>query len=182
MSARHSTTLLVTLVACCAITGCASLEASPKRASPTPSTQAQFAEQSADWAGRYIECARSFGANAKLVDGGSISEPAAEGRETIDGLDAECIEREGEPPKAPPLTDALLRGMYKLFLEQAECLRSEGYSISEAPSEDEWVETYDGYSWNPLVDVMDSGGDVMEANGLCPQPDPREAELLGAEG
>lgn len=134
----------------------------------------------ADWAPKYVECARSYGADARLVGNGSISVPYAPGRPVDQGLDADCVREVGYPPSVPPRTDAFLRGLYELLVEQAECLRDHGYVISEPPSRQEWVETYGGYSWNPLADVNSAGLAVIEADRTCPQPDPREAERRGA--
>lgn len=144
---------------------------------------AQYDELFADWAPRYVECARKYGADARLSETskGSIENAYAEGRPVEDGLDADCLAEVGAPPSPPPLTDAFLSGLYQLYMVQAECLRGNGYAISAAPSEAEWVETYDGHSWNPLMDVHQAGGDVIQAGRLCPQPDPREAEMLGGE-
>lgn len=145
-----------------------------------PSSQEEFAQISAEWSDRYIACARSFGADAKLLPNGSINQPVAQGRETRMGLDAGCLEEVGEPPEAPPLTDQFLRGWYLLLLEQAECLRAEGYAVSEPPSMQEYVENYSGESWYPLVEILEATGDIADAEGKCPQPDPVEAERRGA--
>lgn len=161
------------------LTGCSST-AEPIDPDPTPSSYAEYDAIFADWAPRYVDCAREHGADARLGDDGSIINAYAEGRPLKEGLDAECIEEVGPPPNAPPLTDAFLRGMYELFLMQAGCLRDHGYSVTEAPSRDQWVDNYDGESWNPLMDVHNAGRDVEEADRLCPQPDPREAERIGS--
>lgn len=134
----------------------------------------------ADWASRYVDCAREYGADARLNEQGSIENAVGEGRPVREGLDADCIDRVGSPPEPPPLNDEFLAGMFELFVEQADCLRAAGYVISEPPSREEWVENYDGYSWNPLMDVYNAGEDVQAADGLCPQPEPREAERRGA--
>lgn len=146
-----------------------------------PQSHAEYAETYADWLPRYIDCARSFGANAEALPDGAIQSPVAPGREAVDGLDAECVEQVGEPPAAAPLTDAFLVGLYELLVEQADCLRAAGYEISEPPSRVEWVENYGGGSWAPLVDVMESDRDAADANRVCPQPDPVEAERIGIE-
>ena len=148
---------------------------------PTPISQAQFAEMSADWSGRYIECARKYGADAHLTNQGSIANPYAEGRPVTNGLDAGCLAEVGDPPAAPPLTPEFLRGLYLEYVDEAACLRRNGYTISDPPSQDAWVEGYSGKSWNPLMDVALAGQDVASADGLCPQPDPVEAERRGVD-
>lgn len=161
--------------------GCSS-SASTEDVNPTPQATSyeQYDAMFADWASRYIECAREYGADARLLNGGSIAQPYAPGRPVKDGLDAACVDEVGESPLPPPLTDSFLAGLYELYVVEAKCLRDHGYSISSPPSRREWVENYGGDSWNPLTDVSNHGGDVQKADGLCPQPDPREAEELGA--
>lgn len=174
--------LLVALVLVCSsvlLTACSNEPTAAPEAAPT--SYADYDRVFADWAPAYVECAREFGAAAQQTDDGGIANPVAAGRPVEDGLDAECIDRIGPPPSAPPLTPAFLRGYYRLLVEQADCLREHGYTISEPPSEDSWVESYDGYSWNPLLDVNAQGKDPGTADGLCPQPDPLEAERLGAD-
>ncbi len=151
-------------------------------AAPTASNYVEFDSMWADWASLYVECARKYGADAEFnpVDG-SINNAYAPGRPLTQGLDADCVEELGSPPESPPLTDAFLRGLYELFLVQADCLRAHGYVISEPPSAQEWVENYSGESWNPLMDVHNAGLPVHEADGLCPQPDPVEAERIGSQ-
>lgn len=148
--------------------------------SPRPTSYEQYDQLFADWAPRYIECARKYGADARLLENGSISDAYAQGRSTLDGLDATCVKEIGLPPDVPKLTDSFLAGMYELFVKEAQCLRDHGYVISEPPSRRDWIENYDGDSWDPLTDVNNAGRDVEEADGLCPQPDPREAEQLGS--
>ncbi len=136
----------------------------------------------ADWAPRYIACARKYGADAKELPDHAIDNAFAEGRPVKDFLDAECVDEVGERPKPPPATAELLQGLYVLYLEEAQCLREQGYDISQPPSQDEWVENYSGESWNPLMDVYLAGFDVQTADGKCPQPDEAEAWRLGYSG
>lgn len=185
---RHSHVVLAGVLAIALLTTACSAEVTGRTESTVEglvaADYAQYDDLFADWAPRYIECARRYGADAKLSESseGSIENAYAEGRPVEQGLDADCLAEVGAPPSPPPLTDAFLSGLFQLYLVQADCLRDNGYAISSAPSEAEWVETYDGYSWNPLMDVHEAGGDVWKADQLCPQPDPREAELLGTEG
>ncbi|WAB82908.1 hypothetical protein OVN20_07240 [Microcella daejeonensis] len=159
--------------------GCAS-SADEESAPEALASYEEFDQVYADWSSQYIDCAREFGAAAERTDDGGIENAVGEGRPVREGLDADCIDRVGSPPEPPPLNDAFLAGMFELFVEQADCLRAAGYVISEPPSREEWVENYDGYSWNPLMDVYNAGEDVQAADGICPQPEPREAERRGA--
>lgn len=169
---------VVGCVALGALAGC-SAEAPPTDHVDRP--QAAYAEAYVEWAPRYVECARSFGANAELLTDGAIQNAVAPGRPSERGLDAECLEAVGPEPTAPPLTEELLMGLYTLYVQQAECLRDAGLDISPPPSQREWVENYSGDSWNPLFDVADAGGDLWVAMDVCPQPDPVDAERVGIE-
>lgn len=135
---------------------------------------------SREWGERYVACARQHGADAELLPGGGIRHPYAEGREVSpEGLDAECVQQVGRPPAGPEPTPEFLRGLYRLYVKEAQCLRAHGYVIAEPPSEASWVDSYGSESWMPLADVMKTGRDVVEAERLCPQPDPAEAERAG---
>ncbi|MBX3087468.1 MAG: hypothetical protein KF742_03175 [Cryobacterium sp.] len=162
------------------LSGCtAATETGEPNPTPTTTSYEQYDAMFADWASRYIECAREFGADAQLLNGGSIDQPYAPGRPVEDGLDADCLQKVGKPPRVPELTDSFLRGLYELLVEQAACLKAHGYVVSNPPTREEWVENYGADSWNPLSDVYLAGGGI-EAEGFCPQPDPRKAEELGA--
>lgn len=171
--------ILLTTVLGAALVGCTSI-VDVVDAAPTATSYDQYDAMHADWANAYVECVRRAGADAQLTDDGSIRNATVPGRQTEEGLDAGCVEEVGHPPDVPAPTDAFMKGLYELLVDQAECLRAHGYTISEPPSRDEWVENYDGYSWNPLLDVNSAGLDVQEADHVCPQPQPREAERLGA--
>ncbi|MBX3104448.1 MAG: hypothetical protein IT191_01190 [Microbacteriaceae bacterium] len=133
----------------------------------------------ADWASKYIDCAREFGADARLLPGGSISNAYAPGRPVKDGLDAKCLEAVGPAPYPPPLTNNFLIGLYELLVKEGDCLRAHGYNISQPPSRQQFVENYGAESWYPLSEVdRERPGDIA-ADSLCPQPNPRDAEELG---
>lgn len=144
-----------------------------------PESYDAFEQSVTDWRIRYVECARKFGADAKILPNGSIDNAVAKGRPTTDGLDAACVADLGTWPEAPPATPEFLDGLYLLYLQQADCLREHGYAISQPPSQVDWVENYSGESWNPLMDVYLAGLDNSIANDVCPQPDEAEAWRLG---
>ncbi|MGC4175793.1 hypothetical protein [Demequina sp.] len=144
-----------------------------------PDSYDNYQESYADWAAKYVVCAREFGAAAILHPDGTITDAVAEGRPTKELLDADCIAEVGSPPEAPGLTPEFLSGLYVLFVEEAKCLREHGYTISEAPSQEDWVENYGAASWDPLVDVDHAGLDVSAADAKCPQPDRALAWRIG---
>lgn len=160
------------------LSGCASPGATTE-ATPTATDYTQYDALYADWAPKYVECARSYGADARLSADGSIVNAYAPGRPVQDGLDADCLTKVGPAPDPPPLTTSYLHGLYRVLLVQAACLRTHGYAISTPPSEDEWVDNYGGRSWNPLMDVNNAGRSLGPAERACPQPTPRQAEQAG---
>lgn len=162
--------------------GCTDDAAVPASNAPAEaaSNYGEFDRLFADWAPRYVECARSHGADARLTEDGGVQNAYAPGRPTTQGLDAQCVQEVGLPPEVPALNDQFLAGLFELYVVQAQCLREQGYMIAEPPSQKVWVEGYDGESWNPLMEVHRAGRDVAEADRLCPQPDPREAERSGS--
>lgn len=169
-----------------AVLGMTACGTSSREPAPSASavTQAEYASASQDWNSAYVECARSFGADATIDWQGSIQNPVAAGRPMIDYLDADCVDRLGMPPAPPPLNDQLLRGTYALLHEQAACLETLGYRTDPPPSRDEFIERYgDEGTWSPLGSVFRDNPDVDPVHLIqaCPDPDPVEAEALGAE-
>ncbi|MEO5533850.1 MAG: hypothetical protein ABIR17_01805 [Pseudolysinimonas sp.] len=165
------------LIGATLLTSCTGVHEAP---APTSTSYEQYDALYADWANSYISCVRGYGVDAQLGPQGTIQNSIVPGRETREGLDAGCLDTVGDPPDVPAPTDAFMKGLYELYLKQADCLREHGYTISGPPSRDDWVENYDGSSWNPLMDVYSAGRDVQEADNLCPQPEPRDAEKLGS--
>lgn len=151
----------------------------PPTSQATATTYEQYDGLFAEWQDAFIECARSEGLPASApVDGRGIDNGSSPDRPVAEGvgLDRECIERVGLPPRAPSLTPETLSGLYDLSLEQAECLRRAGYPVTPAPSREVWIETYtsDEPAWLPMQAVYDSGGDAAAAVAACPDPDPRD--------
>lgn len=177
--------LLLGTVALFAASGCsvAVSEGGATKTAPKPgitaSSYAEYDTWFAEWRDQFIECARAEGLNASVpgdgegISGGSSPDrPMAEGI----GLDKECIERVGMPPRQPPVNADVLRRLYVLYLDQAECLRNIGVPVLEPPSRETWVEGYlsDQPPWFPLDTYMRAGGDVVPALAECPEPQPRD--------
>lgn len=148
---------------------------------PTATSYSQYDQMFADWAPRYVDCARKYGANASIGPDQSINIPYAQGRPVKDGLDAECLKEIGPPPETPPLTQSFLVGLYELLVKQADCLRDHGYTIPPPPSRQVWVENYGAGSWDPLMELYAVNPEDDIAMVSCPQPNPRDAEELGNE-
>lgn len=143
-----------------------------------PSSQTEYYEHMNDWADRYVQCLRDRGVDARIVvqeDGlPSISPAVAPGTDPSElwngMLDPACIESAGEPPELPAATEDFKVAAYQLASEQAECLRQNGYVVSEAPSLEQWVEEWDGARWDPVGEAGENGHDVFELTAACPDP------------
>lgn len=124
----------------------------------------------------YVGCLRDKGVDAKLVEGRNGQLPSIEpaygpGAELWEGmLDLACVEAVGEPPQPPEPTREFTAAYYDLMVLQAECLRAEGYAVSEAPPKDEWVEGGGPPVWDPVTQIMDAAVDVEGALDSCPDP------------
>jgi hypothetical protein len=142
----------------------------------TASTWREWDAIHLQWRIKYVQCVSSVGLDASVTTdgiggGSSMDRP----RDPQTGLDAECIQRTGLPPVSPPMTDELLNGLYQLSLEQADCLRAEGYKVDPAPPREQWKADYrDGTPWLPTERLVKAGLDVSKAMAKCPEPDPRD--------
>lgn len=83
-----------------------------------------------------------------------------------------CEERIGPPPSAAPLNESQVRDQYRLLVSARDCLIALGYSISEPPSEEVFVETWSTGPWSPYAEVIDvaNSEEWVELNQECPQP------------
>jgi hypothetical protein len=85
---------------------------------------------------------------------------------------AACLDEIGEPAPGPPATEADLREEYRLEVATAECLRKLGYEISDPPSEDVFVETFEDPAWLAYGELPADmpPGEWERVNEECPQP------------
>lgn len=123
---------------------------------------------------RQADCLRAAGWDAQVNaagDGLSVASLPQEQRPAFMQALTECKERIGLPPPAEPLGDSEIRATYRYWLEMRECLMDLGYTISEPPSQDAFVESWSTGPWSPYNDVVDqaSEGDWEELNRKCPQ-------------
>ncbi len=120
------------------------------------------------------ECLERAGWSAAMVDPDepSLRLPTvpAEQEEALVQAREDCELEIGVPRVEPP-TESEIRAFYRALLETKACLETEGYDISEPPSEDAFVESYDTGPWSPYLDIPDVSETEWERlNRECPQP------------
>lgn len=169
--ARRGSTAALGLCAAAALAGCTT-------AASTPSSDASSAVSGArsrypepiDLAKARARCLEQSGWAVTVRDDATITadlEPGTESDYRQD--DANCLKSLGIDPDAPP-TQAQLRRAYEVSVKGAACLRDGGWSISNAPTFDTFVDKYESDPWYPWAEVSDE--DFAEATKLCPTPEP----------
>lgn len=143
----------------------------------SPSTTQHLAT-GAERARVHVECLRAHGIAAEVVEGQgyalSIETPPGQ-EEFVTRIDNECgDEVEAKYPSPPPPTP---EEFYYLFLEAAECLEAEGYSIPDPPTLEQFVEDWNSVGnkgpWTPHAYLPAMGLEAWaRINRVCPQPGP----------
>lgn len=125
-----------------------------------------------EWVALRVDCLREFGWDAIADEGGtSVPSVTAEQREEFIGDLDRCTEEIGALPPPEPLTEEQIRLVYAHQLVTKECLEAEGYEISEPPSVERFIDTYDTEPWH-AYDDLPSGMSRTEwerLNDVCPQ-------------
>jgi len=111
-------------------------------------------------------------------DDGSISGETPEEQQDAYNSDWDACSAEAEAAYPfPEVTEKSLRERYDLEVENRECLMDAGYTISEPPSVDVWIDQVNGRSagvWLPYGEVMASSTfDSTKLSALyeaCPDP------------
>jgi hypothetical protein len=81
-----------------------------------------------------------------------------------------CQEILGLEPETAPLTDEEITSLYEQSLEAATCLEGWGYSISEPPSLEDYIETYRLSMGSGGPPPWLPHGEVQGGLAQCPQP------------
>jgi hypothetical protein len=84
-----------------------------------------------------------------------------------------------KPPR--PMDQATAEAYFDLLVESAGCLEDLGFSISEPPSRETYVEqlaSADSLPWDPFADIVElvTGEEWDEARRACPQPERPDIE------
>lgn len=121
-----------------------------------------------EWVDQLVSCLAREGIPAtRTEEGFGVGEGVSQ--DALVRADESCRENLGPQPEPPPLSEAELRGLYRLHVEAKQCLEGLGEEISEPPSEEVWIDEYRSGlpPWSPFLDVAD----VASVEGRCPQPD-----------
>lgn len=135
------------------------------------------AEESNAWVRKMVDCLNQGGFKAEAFEsspGIMGFQQAGQAQQQADAWSAgiaKCQERVGDPPEIPRFDDAQLSNLYDFYLRQADCMESQGYTISEPPSRDTFVSTYySGDPWGPYSDIGQVSPTTMsELERVCPQ-------------
>lgn len=168
---RFLSVAAVVVVAILVCAGCAGGESDTVESPIT-----EFYTVQTEWTEAYVDCLRDKGVDAviRLNPDGTVGSfdpaygPDAELWEGI--LDLACVEAVGEPPEPPEPTTEFYEAYYDLSVEHGECLKENGYMISDPPSKDEWVEGGGPPVWSPSSEIIALELDVEGALQVCPEP------------
>jgi len=117
-------------------------------------------------------------AQVQLSDDGGVSANIPEDQSDAYNEDQDaCNAEAGARYPFPQVTEKSLRERYALEVENRECLMGEGYTISEPPSVDVWIDQINGSSadvWLPYYEVLTSSdvntGNLAALYEKCPDP------------
>ena len=112
-----------------------------------------------DWAGAITGCMNDGGFPEVAarhdggVDAGAVN---AEQQEAYDLTYFACTAQYPVDPKySEPLTDAQVERLYRYYKDDlAPCLEDQGFTISAAPSEQLFFETYESEPWIPYGEII----------------------------
>lgn len=161
-------------VAVVMLVGCSTMEPADDAASASAQPQANdsFAEKWPD-SQALADCLNEKGWDVTLNEatGGVGFEGTTEQMDQYEIDQAECMPEDDSIPLSE-FTSEQWTALYQAELETAECLRAEGVSVEEAPSEQVFIDRYQSSEpWMSYTFVGEVSSDRWdELNMLCPQP------------
>jgi hypothetical protein len=149
------------------ISACSGSEATDS--SPVSELRQKFPTQ-LDLANARVRCLNERGWGAKVNDEAQIEATYPSNRQAEYERDNhDCLVKLGADPNAPT-PQRLVEKSYPQYKKGAECLREAGWEISEAPSLQQFKETYESAPWFPWAEVPTA--DMADALTKCPAPEP----------
>lgn len=161
--------ILATLLVLGSLVGCGAPPSSPTVApTPDPTVTGET------WMAQMVGCLRQAGWDVVLAPAGDsyqLPNLSGEQRPAFIEADAACQEQVGPPPAPEELSEAEIREHYRFLLDARQCLVDLGYSISDPPSEDAFVESWTTGPWSPFNEVVEvvSPEEWARINEECPQ-------------
>lgn len=132
----------------------------------------------ADWLTGVVGCLRQEGWQARLtVDHTGIADESVppSRQAAYQAASDRCEQAAGAPPNAVPMTAEHAASIYRRLLAVRTCLSDHGYTTSEPPAQQEFVQNYLAGTppWSPYLDVpQDVQGQAWtDLNRACPQPE-----------
>jgi hypothetical protein len=162
----------LTLAAC---SSPATPEPSPSAATPTAGA-VQYSTMDG-WVGAVVDCLHEAGWADVVAssEGPGIDNPTLP-NDQVDVYDEAriaCETAAGTAPNAAPLTDEQIRAQYQHLVKAASCITNEGYSTTEPPSEQTFVDDYVSGkpTWSPFLELPKtlSQAEWEQLNVTCPQ-------------
>lgn len=122
-------------------------------------------------------CLTDLGFPTQMREDGSfeIGEVVADQQNSLDEAITTCTEQVGRGSNARIPSEAELSALYDLMREGRQCLIEHGYTISQPPTRETFIESYlAAYQgadapWSPWMDINDP-----ESVELCEQPTEEE--------
>jgi hypothetical protein len=180
MSRWHAATRMLVwrVLACCAgltLTACSPTMGEPSKET-RPSQGPGHGGSALQWVNDFADCMRGSGFAVTvdesvptfLPDGNLPDDQIGAWDEAFD----KCRKGLGPPPVEPLDPDQLPK-LYQAAVAAKECLEGLGYAISDPPSLEAWVESYEtaGGPWLPHKDLPRlSEEEWLRVNSECPQP------------
>jgi hypothetical protein len=138
-----------------------------------PEHAAAIAQAKLEYAEAIVECLRLRGFNVSVNDDGSGISGRNVGRDEeflrqSDECESELVAA-GRIEAPATASREYFEGAYEYNLKVKACLEAEGYTVSEPPTKDSYVESQ-GENWVPYDAVVtNSLANWEEINRLCPQ-------------
>ncbi|UOE42831.1 hypothetical protein [Agromyces larvae] len=111
-----------------------------------------------------------LGYEGTIADDGTLSFPPVPSaqKESFDSALASC----GDDNPYVPLNESQIREMYQLELANKACIEELGYTVGDAPSEQNYIDTYDTAKWWFAIASVQgtSGSQIEEIVQACPPP------------
>lgn len=144
---------------------------------PDPDTVAREGREQAEL---MSACLTDLGFPTQMREDGSfeIGEVVADQQASLDEAITTCTEQVGQGNNARIPSEAELSALYDVTLEGRPCLIGHGYTISQPPTRETFIEvylaSYEGGAppWSPWMDINDP-----ESVEVCPTP--TEEEVVG---
>jgi hypothetical protein len=163
--------VLMIVVAVAALAGC-----NASGGSSTP--EARSPDQSlTTWLSAVVACLQDRGWSDTAEDAGgqgitNDTLPESQ-RSAFSGDLAECETRAGPQPGAEAVTPQRAGQIYDQLVVTRQCLEGLGYSISDPPSRNTFIDDYLGgrAPWHPYLDLPELDAAALQtATTECPQP------------